>query len=383
MTSVEALITPAVMKWARESMGLRLDEAAKKIGRPVEDVEGWEDGSRRPTMAQLRKASEVYKRPMAVFYLPKPPRDFTTLRDFRSLPDSETRKFSADLALLIRAVDFRRRWLSDYLVGDGAEPLAFVGSVTLRTPPSQTAQNIRRTLEINTNEIKGTTADALRYWIGKAEAAGIFIFRSRDIPLDQARGFVMSDPYAPIVFINSRDAQAAQIFTLAHELAHVWLGHSGISNLELSGRTTDQEAAEIERYCNQAAAEVILEPAEFRQMWPRLGGENLTQQIGKAARAFRVSDEVIARRLLQEGIIDNQTYKKVRAEGKRRWEQEDQHKKAGPVRHSLRMATRNGHLFTRTIISGFRSGNISGRDASELLNVKINHFPQLAKEVGL
>lgn len=385
MASVAALVTPAVMKWAREKMGLRLDEAARKIGRPVEDVQGWEDGTRRPTMAQLRQASEVYKRPLAVFYLPEPPRDFTTLRDFRSLPDKETRQYGADLALLIRTVDFRRRWMSEYLESEGAETLLFVGSATLRTPPSQVAQDIRRTLAINTAHLRTlpTYRETLRYWIHQTEAAGIFVFRARDIALEEARGFVMSDRYAPIIVLNSRDALAAQIFTLAHELAHVWLGHTGISNLETTGHAVDQDSSTVETYCNRVAADVILEPAEFRQVWSLAHHPDLAQAIEKTAREFKVSEEVVARRLLQEGKLDQQTYESVRARVRQRWQEESLKQKGGRVAHEVKMAARNGHLFTRTVINGFRSGAISGRDASELLNVKINHFPRLAKKVGL
>lgn len=385
MTSVEALVTPAVMKWARDAMGYRLDEAARKIGRPVEDIQGWEDGTRRPTMAQLRKASEVYKRPLAVFYLPQPPRDFATLRDFRSLPESATREYGVELALLVRAVGFRHRWLSDYLESEGAEPLSFVGSVTTQTPARQTAQDIRHTLAIETAEIKRLSHpnEALRYWIRKIEAAGIFVFRGRAVAPEQARGFVISGRYAPIIFVNSGDALSAQIFTLAHELAHVWLGHTGISNLETSGRALNPEAEKIEVYCNQVAAEVVLEPAEFHEVWLRLHHPDLEQRIEKAAREFYVSEEVIARRLLQEGKIDKQAYEKVRAWVKQRWQEKSLKQKGGFATHPVKMAARNGHLFTRTVITGFRSGNISGNDASELLNVKINHFPQLAKEVGL
>jgi Zn-dependent peptidase ImmA (M78 family) len=384
MASVTALVTPELMKWARETMGLRLDEAARKIGRSVEEIQGWEDGTRKPTMSQLRKVSEVYKRPLAVFFLPEPPRDFTTLRDFRRLPERETREYSVELKLRIRTVDFRRRWLSEYLESEGVEPLSFVGSISLRTPASTTAKNIRHTLEIDTSDIKQLRfSEALRYWVRKAEEAGVFVFRGREIPLEQGRGFVISDRFAPVIYINSRDAWSAQIFTLAHELAHIWLGHSGISNLEVDGQVADQDVEKIEIYCNQVAAEVVLAPSEFHEVWSRLYQENLEHRIEKISREFKVSEEVIARRLLQEGKIEKQSYESVRARVKERWQQESIQKKSGWAKHSVKMASRNGHLFTRTVINGFRSGNISGRDASELLNVKINHFPRLAQEVGL
>lgn len=385
MASVEALVTPEVIKWAREQMSLSLEEAARKIGRPVEDVAGWEDGSRRPTIAQLREASRVYKRPLAVFYLPAPPKGFSTLRDFRSLPESSPRQYSPELALLIRTADFRNRWLSEYLENDGVEPLPFVASASLGDPPGRVAADIRETLAITQTDLRHCSGrdEASRLWIRKAEAIGIFVFRLRSVSLAEARGFVISNAYAPMIFINANDAKAGQIFTLAHELAHIWLGHTGISNLETHGRMIDQEASAVETFCNQVAAEVILPPQDFRKSWAVAEGD-LDTKIARLAREFKVSELVIARRLFQEGIIARQVYEQIQTDVQKRWQEESRkEKKGGPVDYSVKMAAQNGHMFTKTVIAGFLSGAVSGRDASELLNVKINNFSKLGKAVGL
>lgn len=386
LVAVKALVTPELMRWAREQMGFSLDEAARKIRRPVEDVAGWEDGSRRPTIPQLRKASEVYKRPMAVFYLPQPPKDFQTLRDFRRLPDSYTRTFSPELALLVRTASYRQEWLHEYLEEEGAEPLPFVGSISLQDGAGRVAADIRRTLEISGEEIakSGSRAAALRIWIRKAEKTGIFVFRSGDVSPEEARGFALSDPLAPVVFINSKDAKAAQIFTLAHELAHIWLGHRSISNLEPRGQVVGPEANSIEVFCNQVAAEIILEPNAFRRaLRESPPGEELEKSIESLSRRFKVSEEVIARRMLQEGLIGDQTYQKLRAGYRKRWDDEQPQTREGGPTYYVTKAAQNGHLFTRTIIGGFLSGTISGRDASELLNVKLNNFAKLGEAVGL
>ncbi len=385
MASVEALVTPEVMKWAREQMSLSLDEAARKIGRPVDDIVGWEDGSRRPTIAQLREAARVYKRPLAVFYLPAPPKGFSTLRDFRSLPESQSRQYSPELALVIRTADFRSRWLSEYLENEGGEKLSFVGSSSLSDSPARLADEIREKLAITQSNLRLCSGrdEALRLWIRKAEAIGVFVFRLRSVSVTEARGFVISDPYAPMIFINANDAKAAQIFTLAHELAHVWLGHTGISNLETRGRAVDREAAAVETFCNQVAAEVILPPQVFRDSWAARS-ENLDTRITRLARDFKVSELVVARRLLQEGIITRQKYEQIQSDVLQRWQEESRkEKKSGPVDYSIKMAAQNGYMFTKTVVAGFLSGSVSGRDASELLNVKINNFGKLGKAVGL
>ncbi len=385
MASVEALVTPEVMKWAREQMSLSLDEAARKISRPVEDIIGWEDGTRRPTIAQLRDAARVYKRSLAVFYLSAPPEGFATLRDFRTLPESESRQYSPELALVVRTADFRQRWLSEYLEDEGNEPLSFVGSASLNDSPGRVAAGIRETLAMTHSELRECSGydGALRLWIHKVEAAGVFVFRLRDVSVTEARGFVISDPYAPMIFLNANDAKAAQIFTLAHELGHLWLGHTGVSNLETRGRVIDQEADAVEVFCNQVAAEVILPPQRFREVWATAPSGALDKKIAKMAREFKVSEIVIARRLLQENVIARESYEEIQNNVKQRWEERRKEEKGGPVDYSIKMAARNGHMFTKTVLAGFLSGTISGRDASQLLNVKINNFTKLGKTVGL
>lgn len=128
MARQEALVTPSVIKWARDKAGYDVGTAAQKIGRPSPEIEAWEDGSLRPTLPQARKAAEVYRRSLAVFYLPKPPRDFGTLRDFRHLPGDQPREYSPELALLVRRVWGRQEWLRHFLIAEGAGQLRLAGS---------------------------------------------------------------------------------------------------------------------------------------------------------------------------------------------------------------------------------------------------------------
>ena len=222
MSRIEALITPSVIQWAREQSKLSIDEAARKIRRSAEEIRGWENGSLRPSISQARKAAEVYRRPLAAFYLPEPPSEFETLRDFRSLPSAEFREYSPELSLLIRTTQYRQEWVREYLIEEGVEPLSFVGSSTLQDDPRDVANNILQVLDISSEDQQkcNSRQEALRLWLEKAEMAGIFVFRQRQIDLQEARGFLISDDFAPFVFINSDDSKAAQIFTLAHELAH-------------------------------------------------------------------------------------------------------------------------------------------------------------------
>lgn len=392
MSRIKAIVTASVMRWAREQAKLSLQEASDKIKRPVEDIQGWEDGSVRPSIAQARKASKVYRRPLAVFYLPEPPKDFETLRDFRTLPDTEQREYSPELALIMRTTHYRQEWMHDYLAAEGLAPLAFVGSAKLSDSPSDVAQAILKAIELTPKkQMKCKTRyDALRLWLDKIEAAGVFVFRQRQIELEEARGFVMSDDYAPFVFINSGDSQAGQLFTLAHELAHLWLGQSGVSNLEPVGRALDAETKEIERFCNKVAAEAIMEESLFNRQWRQQSSNlPLEERILKISNAFKVSEEMVARRLLEKGVIDRDRYLELRQRYQERWVEYESRARErmrssgrGPSYYVTTLA-KNGYSFTQTVVSAFISGEVSGRDASSLLDVKVNNIYRLGETAGI
>jgi len=389
---VEALVTPSVMRWAREQANLSIDEAAQEIKRQADEIRAWEDGSVRPSIAQARKAAEIYRRPLAVFYLPEPPQDFETLRDFRSLPDTVPGTYSRDLALLIRTTQFRQHWMREYLLNDEMDRLTFVGSASLSDSPRQIALDILRVIELTPTEQKECSSryEALRLWIHKSEAAGIFIFRQGQIALEEVRGFVISDDIAPFVFINSDDSKAGQLFTLAHELAHLWLNLSGISNLASYGGPSDRESREIETFCNKVAAEAVLEDEAFFKEWHTKNTNSpIEEKIQHISGTFKVSEEVVARRLRDEEIIDQDYYLELREAYQERWakhkarERERLKMSKGGPSYYVTSVAKNGYAFTQTVVGGFMTGAISGRDASALLNVKVDKFRRLGETAGI
>lgn len=392
MARIEALVTPSVMRWARERAGFTIEIAAKKIGRSIDEIISWETGESKPTIPQARKASEVYKRPLAVFYLPKPPKDFDTLRDFRSLPSDYSPKFSPELSLLVRTTQYRMEWMQEFLQSEGLSPLPFVGSISVNTLPIKASQKIIDTLQLSPNDqIKCRSRDeALRMWIEKAEMAGIYVFRKGQIDLKEVRGFVLCNEFSPFIYINSEDAQAAQLFTLAHELAHLWLNESGISNLELIEPSRRNDSSQIEIYCNKVASELVLNRPLFEFWLNRIDkSKSIYNQIEELSGHFKVSEEVIARRMLNDGLLSPDTYDNLRQYYQDRWvsikKQERlkmKTKDGGPSYYRIK-AFNNGYSFTQTIVSVYESGSISGREASSLLDVKINNIRKLAKSAGM
>lgn len=391
MSRIEAVVTPAVLSWARETAGLSVEEAAKKLKRSTADVVAWESGQSRPSVAQARKASEAYRRPLAVFYLPDPPEDFDTLRDYRSLPLDEVRAYGPKLMLLMRTALEHQQWTKDFLLDEGAENLSFVGSANVHDSPVDVANNILNTLGIESDEQCRcrTRADALLMWLRKAERAGIFVFREGKVDLRECRGFVVSDEIAPFIYINSEDARAAQMFTLVHELAHVWLNQSGVSNLFPFGLCTSSEASVLESFCNKVASEALLVRPQFEDALARLvRRDDVEDQIDKLSNIFKVSEEAIARRLLDDGRISTRKYRELRDYYQSRWRELKQAEKArmkkkdgGPSFYVTKVAN-NGYAYTQTVISAFRGGSISGREASALLRAKVNHISKLAMAAG-
>jgi Zn-dependent peptidase ImmA (M78 family) len=392
MSRQEALVTPSVLKWARVTAGYDISAAALKLGRPESDIEKWEAGELLPSIAQARKASEVYKRSLAVFYLPEPPKDFQTIRDFRHLPADYPREFSPGLLLLIRQVQSRQEWLKEWLQLEGAKPLKFIGSANIQTPVQNLVNSIRQVLDISPrNQMDcSSRSEALKLWIDRSELVGINMCRQGKIDCKEGRGFVLVDTYAPFIYLNTNDAMAAQLFTLVHELVHLWINSSGISNLEYfnDGGLTQEDKIEI--YCNQVASAILLDQNSFVQLWNSYTGAlSIEDRINKTSEVFKVSEEVVARRLLQNGIIVENKYKELRKMYADRWrkikeEEKEKYRSSpgGPSPHLMRVHS-NGRRYTQTVISAYNSGAISGRDASGLLGVKINNLQKVAKYAGV
>ncbi|MEO5368614.1 MAG: XRE family transcriptional regulator [Magnetococcus sp. DMHC-1] len=393
----EAHINPEVIAWARKTSRLSIEEAARKIGRTSEDILAWENGEKLPTLAQARKAAEVYKRPLALFYFPKPPKDFSVLKDYRRVPEGESEEFTPELAYLIRQTQNRQEWMREFLMAARVQPLGFVGSTNTKEEPIKLASKIRQAVGVTSEEISQTRTvdEALLLWITKTESLGIYVFQAGSmlgqiIPPSVARGFLLTDEYAPFIFLNYQDAKAARIFTLAHELVHLWIGEPGVSNLENSGPPRNTKDR-VEVYCNQVAAEILMPWDSFVIQWESMDPDApQMERIALAANKFKVSREVVARRLLNMKKMNQEDYDKTIEQYRDEWKKErlnikEKNKKndeSAPVYHPMKLNS-NGKSFSRTVISAYKRGELSGRDTSKLLDMKLNHIPKQAKLLKL
>ena len=386
-----AFITAKVFKWARESAKMAEEIAALKIAVPVEKLREWEAGESFPTIRQAKKLAKAYKRPFALFFLPDIPNDFQPLQDFRIAGSKE---LSTSSIFIIREIQQKQAWISEVNEENNENIVPFVGRFSLNDSPITVANDILKTLNIN--PLKYKTNNPISEWIVKAESNGIFISRTSFIhsrlKLDSSeiQGFAIADNYAPFVFVNSDDWNAPQLFTLIHELAHIWISQTGISNdLEPSIRNKEGYNP-IELFCNEVAANALI-PIEFVENLNQKAFTTATE-VYKNAKKLGVSPFALLVRALNLNIISLSSYKKLKVEAdfefseflKREAEKkarQKQKEKSGDPNYFLLQLNRNSRLFTQTVLDAFRRGYLEPTQASSLLNVKVNKFPKLEAQM--
>jgi Zn-dependent peptidase ImmA (M78 family)/DNA-binding XRE family transcriptional regulator len=379
----KAFITPAVLKWARESARITVDQAAARAGVAAQKVNEWEEGIDRPTVRQAKILAEVYKRPLALLMLPTPPRDFTPLRDFRR---KNAVPLTTGTIFIIRELQEKQQWTHDWYEEEGQEPLPFVGRFSMRDSPAVVAADLLTELDIHPPHY----VHPMKEWVAKAEARGIFISRTSFISShlklnsDEFQGFAIADALAPFIFINSEDWDASQLFTLVHELIHIWIAQSGISNEIGPESARDEQKDPVERFCNQAAAAALMPEGWMKNLPSSVFSS--ADAVYQQARQCGVSSFALLVRARNLDIITETKYGRLKKEADEAflaYQLKEEKKKAalkdresGPNPYRLR-ANRNGLQFSRLVLDAFRGGFIQPTQASNLLNTPINHFPKL------
>jgi Zn-dependent peptidase ImmA (M78 family)/DNA-binding XRE family transcriptional regulator len=286
--ATKAYITPNVLKWARESARMTEEVAASKVSVSVDKLVEWEKGEKQPTIRQAQILAKSYKRPFSILFLPEIPRDFQPLQDFRK---NGSKQLSTSSIFIIREIQQKQSWISETNEENGEDKLPFVGRYLLNDNPKVIANDILQTLEITAGNYEAQ--NPIKEWITKAESKGIFISRTSFIhsrlklDSEELQGFAIADPYAPFVFINSDDWNAPQLFTLVHELAHIWIAETGISNdIELDIKKPS-DFNNVELFCNEIAANVLMPETIIKNV--EISVFNDSKSVLKAARAVGVS----------------------------------------------------------------------------------------------
>ena len=377
-------VSPEVIRWARERAGLGLADMQDKFPKLAD----WEAETIQPTMKQLEKFAKQTRVPFGFLFLPEPPEMPLPFADFRTLENSQRRSISPELMDTIHLMQRRQAWLREEQIEVGAEPLGFIGSAGLSDDPTALGREMRRVLGLDESwarQVQNWTAAVgeLRTAIEKlgvmAVVNGVVGNNThRKLDLDEFRGFALIDPYAPLIFVNGADAKSAQMFTLAHELAHLWLGEAGEG---LSGfKGVLPGGGDVEQFCDQAAAEFLVPAAKMRAAWRR--NVEIAASIQEQARRFKVSPIVIGRRAMDLGLIEPEVFFNFYREYTRNEYRTQQSRASGGDFYN-NQSTRVGRLFASRVIHAAKEGRIGFKEAYDLCGLYGGSFQRYARRLGL
>jgi Zn-dependent peptidase ImmA (M78 family)/transcriptional regulator with XRE-family HTH domain len=370
---------PDLFQWARMSSGLQMEEAARAIGVVSDSLAAIEAGEKEPSRITLSKMAKVYRRSLITFYLPTPPVKGDRGEDFRTVADDRTVEADADVDALVRDLRVRQRLVRSVLEDDeDVEPLTFVGSVSVDVGVKALTGLIEQQLGVTRTQYRAQkdAGSAFALLRERAEKAGIFVLlignlgsHHSAIPVEAFRGFAIADSRAPFIVINDGDAKAAWSFTLLHELAHLWLGATGVSG----GGAPEKR---IERFCNEVAGEFLFPRSDALKI--TLEGLDVNQQIeliGVHALALRVSRPLIAYGLFKADCISADVWRALDVELRARWIAERRREKDrskdsdGPSYYVVRR-----HRLGTTMLDFARrytdAGELSPSKAAKVLGVK-------------
>jgi Zn-dependent peptidase ImmA (M78 family) len=376
-------LQPEVLRWARERARLDIPTLAEKLGVKPERVEQWEQ-SGELTFAQAENLARATRLAFGYLFLREAPEEKLPIPDLRTVGSQGIERASTELLDVVAAALRCQDWYRDYLLTAGEEPLPFVGSLSGDEAPENAAARVREVVQWDAEQ-RGRAVNweqAQRLQIDSVESAGILVMRSgiaannthRPLSVEEFRGFALCDPHAPLIFVNTKDAAAAQMFTLAHELVHIWLGVSGVSNLE---KTLPSSLA-TERFCNAVAAELLAPATELRQAWLEVRHD--PDRVRALSRRFKVSSLVVLRRLHDLKVLNRDEFGRHYADEVRRYQKAAR----GGGSHYRNVRTRLGRRFVRALVESTLEGRTLYRDAFRLLGVKnTDGLRELAREMDL
>lgn len=385
MSKLVANINPKILSWARESAGFSVEEVVNKINQEkitFEVIKAWEEGTAKPSYPQFEKLAEYYKRPLALFYLPKPPEEKTLEEKFRSLPIQYIKKLPPKIRFIVRKARIRQLDLMELhneMPPEETKKLKELKQIVQynQADVKQIARSVREFLGISLEKQKGWQDEdlALKKWRSRLEDLGLWIFK--DAFRKQAQeydGFYLTDDYFPIIYINNSKSKHRQIFTLFHELGHFLLSKGGICfrddlELKLSGSFQKDEV-----FCNAFAGEFLVPEDDFSPT--RMPDD---EEIKNYAKEYKVSKEVILRKCKEKGLIDWDEYNRR----KRNWAKTFNLTKTsygeskGGGDYYLNQRAYLGNKYLELVFSQYDQKNISEFQLADYLGVNVNSLSKL------
>ena len=380
-------LQPAVLKWARERAGLNRDQLAANLKLQVRDIVEWER-SGRIAFKMVDDLAKHTHTPVGYLYLSEPPDDSLPIADFRTRAGASPQRPSPNLLDTVYQMQRRQAWMREEMIYQQASPLEFVGAFSLDSPPGQVAAAMREALQLSGGwaSVEGSWTNALRTLRDRIESASVLVIFNgvvgndtrRKLDVDEFQGFALVDEYAPLIFVNNADYKTAQIFTLAHELSHIFVGESGLSKFE-NLSPTDHTAEEI---CNKISAEFLVPGEDLYKLWDTASQSSDPYQ--DIAKHFKVSTVVAARRAFDARLITGEDFFEYYHENKaKNWggTQEGTERGGGDFWNNQlwRVGARFGGAVSRAVIEG----RVSYTDAYSLTGLKGDTFSNMPEKMGL
>ena len=383
----EAMVTSSLLAWARNRREVEVPDLASKLNVKPEAVAAWESGERKPTFRQAQRLAQALYVPFGYLYLAEPPVEELPLADYRTIPGQAPPKPSPDLLDLLNDVLGKQRWFREYRESEGVEKLPFVGRFKPTDSEEAVADDIRDVIDVDGARERASNWEGfMRELTRSAERSGIMIMRSgvvgnnthRPLDMEEFRGFSISDQIAPLIFINGKDFRGAQIFTLAHEMAHIWAGIGGVSNPDYGLRYQGSDSS-IEQFCNRVAAETLVPGEDFRSRWEP-SSSNLESDLRSLSRHYRVSQMVILRQARDLDFLPVSTYRESYDRLVAQSTQVVPGGEQGGNFHYTLMA-RNGTAFTEAVIFSAAQGSMLSSEAADMLGVRVKTLSGIAQHL--
>ncbi len=361
-----------------------MDEIA--LNKRIPQLKTWERGDKRPTAKQLEAFAKATNTPLGFLFLPAPPAEKLPIRDLRTVKDKPSRP-SPELLDTIYAMQRRQDWLREERIDSEAGAREFVGSARLNDDPQAVGQEMRRAVGV-ADEWAAQVAnwqEAVSELRRRIEDLGVLSVINgvvgnnthRKLDVEEFRGFALTDPQAPLIFVNGADAKSAQMFTLAHELAHVWLGPEGEGLSGFDGIFPGD--TRVETFCDQAAAEFLVPARELKERWRDVkGASDAFEQI---ARRFKVSPIVAGRRAMDLHLVNRETFFDFYKEYTKRERQRV--KPAGGGDFYNNQNTRVGATFATSVMRAALEGRLSFKEAYDLTGLRGGAFQKYARRLGV
>jgi Zn-dependent peptidase ImmA (M78 family) len=373
-----ARINTEMLRWAREQAGFSIDEAIKPDITTKERLKEAEKGTVNLSFPQLIKIAHKYKRPVSFFYLPHPPSE-EQIPDFRSVANQRV-QYSSLLRSYIQKINEKREFLVEYQKYSQEFDYSFLHSISIDQDPEAVASRIMSFFGIDTEERKKWKDEysAFNAWKNALEGAGILVFQVSRLPVDEMRGFSISQKPYPTIALNRGDVPQARIFSLIHEFCHVLLEKGALCSIvEL-----DADRYQDEVFCN-AVSGAVLVPKRLLLEEPIVqshvsANEWRDEEIGSLKKKFKVSNEVILRRLLSLDLTTPEFYKKMRD----KWSKQPKPKPEGGGEEGYQITLRtHPKIFIRTVLNALNKNDITLVDVSYLLDMKLKHLKNLEEHL--